>query len=59
MNCRHRRFIAYGVVAAFIIACSAISGQAGTVEGIVFVDHNGNQVLDNEERGLPGVSVSD
>jgi len=59
MNCRHRRFIAYGVVAAFIIACGAISGQAGTVEGIVFVDHNGNQVLDNEERGLPGVSVSD
>ncbi|MCK4571162.1 metallophosphoesterase, partial [Candidatus Bipolaricaulota bacterium] len=59
MNCRHRRIVAWGIVAVFIIACGALSGQAEAAEGIVFVDANGNGVLDHEEKGLPGVSVSD
>lgn len=59
MDCCRRRIVTWGVVAVFIIACGALSGQAETVEGVVFVDDNGNGVLDHEEKGLPGVSVSD
>ena len=59
MNCHYRRIVAWGLVAAFIVACGVISGQAETVEGVVFVDQNGNGLLDNGEKGLPEVSVSD
>lgn len=59
VNCHHRRIVAWGLVAAFIVACGALSGQAETATGIVFIDHNANGVLDNTETGLPGVSVSD
>ena len=59
MNYRHRRIVAWGVITTFIIACGAISGQAQTVEGIVFADLNDNGILDSDEMGLPGVSLSD
>ena len=59
MNYRHRRIAAWGIVAVFIITCGVMSGQAETVEGVVFVDSNGNGVLDGGESGLSDVSISD
>jgi len=59
VNCHNRRIVAWGLVAAFIIACGVISGQADTAVGIVFIDHNANGILDGAETGFPDVSVSD
>ena len=59
MNRRLRRFVAWGVIVALTVTLSAVAVQAETVEGIVFVDLNGNGSLDSHEVGLPGVTVSD
>ena len=59
MNAHHRTIIAWGAIAVFIIACGVVSGQAETVEGIVFTDLNDNGIFDSNEIGLSGISVSD
>lgn len=44
------------VIALFILNANAVFGQQ--VRGIVFEDTNKNQVMDSNEKGIPGVSVS-
>ena len=52
--------IGFLVVVALIIAMSGrAAAQTAGVQGVVFLDANGNGVRDPGERGLAGVVVSD
>jgi len=47
------------LVLLFVLPVLSAQGQAIEIQGQVFEDRNGNTLLDQEEEGIPNVTVSD
>ncbi len=54
---KQRRFVVLSVILVFSSIGNTVAANL-TATGTVFLDTNGNQVMDDNEKGLPGVRVS-
>ena len=49
----------HSLLAGVLLACTPFAATASCLEGMVFNDTNGNGMRDINERGLPGIRISD
>ena len=49
----------HSLLAGVLLACTPFAATASCLEAMVFNDTNGNGMRDINERGLPGIRISD